>query len=412
MMPPLHSPIACSSGPASRASTMRIEPAVRAEHEPAIGAGVGGPHARPRRSPPRASPPRRRAAARSSRCAEAAYRRTAPAHRRSPPCGAGIPSAPAGRRAPHRRCRAADPGSTLCAGATARATASIRGPITTTVAAGVERPQRLEGHGESSAVRRSCRTFGSGRFHARALAGGEDDGGETGSAHRRARRKIMRNETRSSGSRVACPIASANTQIVAEYERRQRRVAEHVGYSAGLRPRRHAGRQRAGSANALNQVLRERGFAPLSPAEVAPMVGDGVPALVARGFRRARRQRRRGGRGAAALYRDLRGECDGPDPALSRRAGNLAALRRRGYRTAVCTNKLQQATEAVLTGSIWPALFDGVAGGDRYPVRKPDTGHLLGLIAELGGTAGARRDDRRQRERRRSGACRRRAARA
>src|SRR5690349_16384850 len=35
---------------------------------------------------------------------------------------------------------------------------------------------------------------------------------------------------------------------------------------------------------ALNHVLRERGYAPLSPSEVAPMVGDGVPALVARGF--------------------------------------------------------------------------------------------------------------------------------
>ena len=33
------------------------------------------------------------------------------------------------------------------------------------------------------------------------------------------------------------------------------------------------------------------------------------------------------------------------------------------------------------------ALFDAVAGGDRYKVKKPDKGHLLGLIAELGGTA-------------------------
>ena len=36
--------------------------------------------------------------------------------------------------------------------------------------------------------------------------------------------------------------------------------------------------------NALNAVLHERGYANLSRAEVAPMVGDGVPALVARGF--------------------------------------------------------------------------------------------------------------------------------
>ncbi len=30
-------------------------------------------------------------------------------------------------------------------------------------------------------------------------------------------------------------------------------------------------------------------------------------------------------------------------------------------------------------------MFDGIAGGDRYAVRKPDAGHLLGLIDELGG---------------------------
>jgi len=36
--------------------------------------------------------------------------------------------------------------------------------------------------------------------------------------------------------------------------------------------------------NTLNKVLRERGHAPLTRSEVAPMVGDGVPALVARAF--------------------------------------------------------------------------------------------------------------------------------
>ena len=36
--------------------------------------------------------------------------------------------------------------------------------------------------------------------------------------------------------------------------------------------------------NALNEILGERGYPPLVPEEVAPMVGDGVPALVARAF--------------------------------------------------------------------------------------------------------------------------------
>jgi phosphoglycolate phosphatase len=31
------------------------------------------------------------------------------------------------------------------------------------------------------------------------------------------------------------------------------------------------------------------------------------------------------------------------------------------------------------------SLFDGFAGGDRFAVKKPDPGHLLGLVEELGG---------------------------
>jgi phosphoglycolate phosphatase len=140
--------------------------------------------------------------------------------------------------------------------------------------------------------------------------------------------------------------------------------------------------------NTLNKVLRERGYAPLTRADVAPMVGDGVPALVARGF---------AARGADAteaeealpryiqIYEANATVLTRPYPGVRE---TLEELRRRGYRNAVCTNKLQQATMAVLEGLDLAGLFDGVAGGDRYPVRKPDPGHLLGLIGELGGSAG------------------------
>jgi phosphoglycolate phosphatase len=137
----------------------------------------------------------------------------------------------------------------------------------------------------------------------------------------------------------------------------------------------------------LNQVLAEHGYGPLTPAEVAPMVGDGVPALVERGFAA------RGGSLVEAtdalpryiaIYEANATDLTRPYPGVPE---TLAALRRRGYRTAVCTNKLQQASETVLDGLGLAALFDAVAGGDRYPVKKPDKGHLLALIAELGGTA-------------------------
>jgi phosphoglycolate phosphatase len=135
---------------------------------------------------------------------------------------------------------------------------------------------------------------------------------------------------------------------------------------------------------ALNEMLRERGRRVLSPSEVKRMIGDGVSALVARALAA-------GGADpaevATALPRFL--EIYEANPAqLSRPyAGvpeTLAALRRRGYRLAICTNKPQQATIAVMRDLDLLQLFDGIAGGDRFPMKKPDPGHLLRLIAELG----------------------------
>jgi phosphoglycolate phosphatase len=137
--------------------------------------------------------------------------------------------------------------------------------------------------------------------------------------------------------------------------------------------------------NALNEALHERGYAPLQPGEVKPMIGDGMPALVARGF-----AARGGGAAEAATMQQRFVEIyEGSATNLSRPypdvAETLAALRQRGYRTAVCTNKPQHATGAVLRGMGLAALFDGFAGGDRFAMRKPDPGHLLNLIAELSG---------------------------
>src|SRR5229473_2997852 len=137
--------------------------------------------------------------------------------------------------------------------------------------------------------------------------------------------------------------------------------------------------------NALNEVLRERGHAPLLPQEVRPMIGDGMPALLARGFTA------RGATEAESvamqprfieLYQATANNLSRPYPGV---AETLAALRAQGYATAVCTNKPDHATREVLRGMGLAELFDGYAGGDRFRVRKPDPGHLLQLVEVLGG---------------------------
>jgi phosphoglycolate phosphatase len=140
---------------------------------------------------------------------------------------------------------------------------------------------------------------------------------------------------------------------------------------------------------ALNQMLRERGHPALSLPQVKRMVGDGAPAMVARAFAASGTDP---ADAAGALLRFLEiyeanaVRLTRPYPKVPE---TLAALRQQGYRTAICTNKPQRATIAVLEGLGLSELFDGVAGGDRFPVRKPDPGHLLGLISELGGRAEA-----------------------
>jgi len=182
-------------------------------------------------------------------------------------------------------------------------------------------------------------------------------------------------------------MRSANTQIVAEYERagaiwprmgRFLLLFDLDGTLVDTLP---------DLTNALNEVLSERGHAPLSPADVKPMVGDGMAMLLRRGF---------AARGATpaeaeamqprfiAVYEAAATRLSRPYPGV---AETLAALRRAGYATAVCTNKPQHATGAVLRGTGLDTLFDGWAGGDRFAVRKPDPGHLLSLVAALGGEA-------------------------
>lgn len=136
---------------------------------------------------------------------------------------------------------------------------------------------------------------------------------------------------------------------------------------------------------ALNEMLRERGRRPLSRHQVKRMVGDGVPALVARAFAASDADP---AEAALALPRFLEiyeanaAHLTRPYPGVPE---TLRGLRRNGYRTAICTNKPQRATLAVLQGLDLLPLFDGIAGGDRFPVKKPDPGHLLALITELGG---------------------------
>ncbi|MBL4720151.1 MAG: phosphoglycolate phosphatase [Alphaproteobacteria bacterium] len=138
--------------------------------------------------------------------------------------------------------------------------------------------------------------------------------------------------------------------------------------------------------DALNQVLTAQGRSALNVKDVAGMIGDGVAKLVERGFMAT---------GGAPLN---------PAAALStfqeiylKGAANLTALyptvletlgmlRDDGYRMGLCTNKPIAPTRSLLKALDISGFFEVVAGGDSFPVRKPDPGHVNGVLDQLGST--------------------------
>ncbi len=144
-------------------------------------------------------------------------------------------------------------------------------------------------------------------------------------------------------------------------------------------------------AAAIGELLDGEGRPGLTLAAVAAMVGDGVPKLIERALAAT------GGVPPAAelaelvarylpIYEARLTELTRPYPGAIE---TLRALKAAGWRLAVCTNKPVAPSRAILAGLGFEGLFEAVSGGDSLAVKKPDPGHLLGLLEELGAAPGA-----------------------
>jgi phosphoglycolate phosphatase len=137
---------------------------------------------------------------------------------------------------------------------------------------------------------------------------------------------------------------------------------------------------------ALNKLLYELGLPAQPLAAVTTMIGDGVAKLVARGLAASGR---RESTQELKLFVDrfLAHYHDGlvidtlPYP---RSRDVLAALKSRGWRLAICTNKPEEPSRKILDALALAPLFEALAGGDSYQVRKPHPDHLLILLRAMG----------------------------
>jgi phosphoglycolate phosphatase len=137
-------------------------------------------------------------------------------------------------------------------------------------------------------------------------------------------------------------------------------------------------------AAAANRLLAELGHAPLHPREMAGMVGDGVAKLVervlaARGAREIAADEAL--RRFVALYEANAATLTRPYPGVE---AGLEALAARGFRFAICTNKIEQATRLVLEGVGLARFFPVMLCGDSLATQKPDPGPCLAALARLG----------------------------
>lgn len=135
-------------------------------------------------------------------------------------------------------------------------------------------------------------------------------------------------------------------------------------------------------AFSLNAVLAQRGHARLGVAEVAAMVGDGVQVLLQRGFAaHGTEPDAAAAADFAAVYAAHVADATRAYPGI---ADLLAGARAAGWTMAVCTNKPEALAHAVLRATGLDAFFAAVGGGDSFPVRKPDPGHMLATLAAAG----------------------------
>ena len=138
---------------------------------------------------------------------------------------------------------------------------------------------------------------------------------------------------------------------------------------------------------ALNDTLAEAGHPPLPFEQVRLMVGRGAKALLERGFAAAGDpldaartppmvQR------FIAVYLDRIARESRPYPGV---VEALDALKTRGARLVVCTNKLTGLSMALLDALDLTTWFDAVIGADLSPAPKPDARHLIAAVDAVGG---------------------------
>ena len=139
-------------------------------------------------------------------------------------------------------------------------------------------------------------------------------------------------------------------------------------------------------AAALNHTLTALGRPIVEPESVRHLVGHGAKALLRKGLAESGDVDESLIEQGFPIYLDYYAAniCVGTTlyPALD---DAMDALTARGVKLAICTNKPERLTHALLEALGWTGRFNAIVGADTLPVRKPDPLPLHEAIARAGG---------------------------
>lgn len=137
----------------------------------------------------------------------------------------------------------------------------------------------------------------------------------------------------------------------------------------------------------LNHVLASRDIAPVTYDDITHLVGFGALAMIERAFS-LRGVPLDPAERPALLDQFVAHYVAGMPGRSLPFAGTTEALERlreAGFALAVCTNKLERLAVRLIEGLELGPYFETIAGGDTFPVRKPDAKHLLMTIEKSAG---------------------------
>jgi phosphoglycolate phosphatase len=139
--------------------------------------------------------------------------------------------------------------------------------------------------------------------------------------------------------------------------------------------------------NALNFVLDREGLSPVPLHSARNMIGAGARKLIERGLElegrvASQKDITRLTDDFVAYYAEHIADFSRPFDGLERALDDLAI---RGYRFAVCTNKLEWLSKLLLDRLGLSARFSAICGADTFGISKPDPGILHQTVARAGG---------------------------